>query len=63
MRQLASERVRKSVCAAKGSPRLIEVVVERREVQPGSPSEATWWYLDDAIGMLISEEVDAESAH
>jgi hypothetical protein len=38
---------------------LLEGLVERGEVEKGSPPDATLWYLDDAIGMLTPEEDEA----
>ena len=35
---------------------LLVGLVERGEVEEGSPPDATLYYLDDAIGMLTPEE-------
>ena len=37
---------------------LLEGLVERGEVEEGSPPDATRWYLDDAIGMLRPDDDD-----
>jgi hypothetical protein len=31
---------------------ILDALVEQGEVEPGSPPDATRWYLEDAIGML-----------
>jgi hypothetical protein len=35
---------------------LLEGLVERGDVEEGSPPDFTRWYLDDAIGMLMPED-------